>query len=62
MGRKKSAKNLSTSKLKRYNVDVSVVRPCMRQLNSWIKELKRSVAVGSWLRSQVHRKKKHYLL
>ena len=44
-------------------IDVSVVRPCMRQLNSdqsWIKELERSVAsvvVGSGLRSQVHRKK-----
>ena len=37
-------------------IDVSVVRPCMRQLNSdqsWIKELERSVAsvaVGSGLR------------
>ena len=44
-------------------IDVSVVRPCMRQLNSdqsRIKELERSVAsvaVGSGLRSQVHRKK-----
>ena len=41
-------------------IDVSVVRPCMRQLNSWIKELERSVAsmaVGSGLRSQVHWKK-----
>ena len=44
-------------------IDVSVVRPCMRQLNSdqsWIKELEKSVAsvaVGSGLRSQVHRKK-----
>ena len=44
-------------------IDVSVVRLCMRQLNSdqsWIKELERSVAsvvVGSGLWSQVHRKK-----